>query len=338
MSVYQPTLNPDPRLARALVERGALAGAPLHVIDGGSRGGAEPHWSVFLPHLRVVAFEPDRAECDRLNATSEPWQRHVPTALAGSRGTATLHLARLPDSSTLLENDVDFIERFWMGGELEHVGAVEVPTVDLDSVLADEGLPGVDVVKLDVEGAELDILRGGETALGSALMLSLEVWFQRDHIGRPLFGEIDAHLRERSFALFDLRQIARWRRRALAVDREGWIGAGQLMYANALYFRDLPAEVASTGGSSVGGIGALKLAALADVFCYPDFGVEVLEAGVSAGWFTAAEADRHADLLRAVGVSFDSRGKRAVRAAVRTVLPPRVRRRAMSYVQGLLEA
>ena len=98
------------------------------------------------------------------------------------------------------------------------------------------------------QGTFLNLLAsvtGARRAVDRSLLgLSVEVWFQPTHHGRPLFADVDAYLRRNGFALFDLRELNRWRRKTDGgPDWTTWVGSGQLTFANALYFRDLPAAV-----------------------------------------------------------------------------------------------
>ena len=54
---------------------------------------------------------------------------------------------------------------------------------------------------MDVEGAELLVFRGGERALKHVRLIHVEVSFRPSHIGKPLYWEIDAFLRQRGFKL-----------------------------------------------------------------------------------------------------------------------------------------
>ena len=158
-----------------------------------------------------------------------------------------------------------------MSEYLEQVSTAEIETTDLASFAAERDLDYLDFVKLDVEGAGFDALRGiGPQLERSLLGLSVEVWFHSDHVGRPLFADIDAHLRALGFTLFDLRELNRWRRRTLAgPNYPSWIDSGQLMYGNALYLRDLPALLGEAGDFRPSRVQVLKLASLAELFCYP---------------------------------------------------------------------
>jgi hypothetical protein len=51
--------------ARAFDKR--LAADPLRLFDVGARGGIDARWRPFYRYIEAVGFEPDPAECDRLN-------------------------------------------------------------------------------------------------------------------------------------------------------------------------------------------------------------------------------------------------------------------------------
>jgi FkbM family methyltransferase len=228
-----------------ILREGKLRARPMRIIDGGARGGAEPHWDVYGDQLELIAFEPDKEESQQITAKVKNGPGRVrftcePMALAGVNGHSLLNLTRYPPASSLLPNNSALTRRFAMAEDFEVTGTLTVETTDVESLMARRGLDYVDFMKLDVEGVELDVLRGAARALEHSLLgLNVEVWFQEDHIGRPLFSDVDVHLRRFGFVLFDLRELYRWRRRTLSYRHRH--GGGQLMYANALYMRDLPA-------------------------------------------------------------------------------------------------
>jgi FkbM family methyltransferase len=315
----------------------------MRIVDGGARWGAEPHWDVYGDQLELYAFEPDEEECRRTMAAVEPGPDQVrfmcqPVALAAAKGQTTLNVARFPDSSSLLPNNSALVSRFAMAEYLEQIGTASVATTDVESFMTERGLDYIDFMKLDVEGAELEVLRGAHRVLGQSLLgLSVEVWFQEEHVGRPLFSDIDAYLHQLGFVLFDLRQLNRWKRKTLAGETyESLIGSGQLMYGNALYFRDLPAQLAAGDQLGLSSGAVLKLASLAELFCYPDFAIEVIESAQRAGLLTGHELAPLIADLRQQGSATSVGWRAATRRAVRAAIPPTVRRRMMRVVQGLI--
>jgi FkbM family methyltransferase len=86
----------------------------------------------------------------------------VPVALSDHDGEATLHLGEKSGWHTLVG-----------GGPVASVGEITVPIRTLDGVLAERGIQSVDVVKIDVEGAEDAVLAGAEQTLRNSSRVTL---------------------------------------------------------------------------------------------------------------------------------------------------------------------
>jgi FkbM family methyltransferase len=332
--MYQPEINPESNLTRRLVADGAFRAAPLRVIDAGARHGAAEFWELYGDQVEVVAFEPDVDECRRLTQNDHsPGRRYIPSGLGATDAEMTLNVASLQESSSLLPNNEPLLARFAIGDRLAHVDAATVHVTAVDTFAEREGLSYVDFMKIDVEGAELLVLQGAEGMLSTSVLgVSVEVWFQEEHLGRPLFADIDRYLREFGFALFDLRNVTRWRRRTDATSElTSAVGSGQLMYGDALFFKDLPgiSEPATR-------VDLLKLASLAELFCYPDFAIEVLQMDSSLALDSNGEASQLVKALRRQTAPGQERWKVTTRRAVRRAIPPTTRRRLMRLVQSLV--
>ena len=184
----------------------------------------------------MLGFEPDPGECERLNrdAGKLPYRsRFLPCALGRDEGKVTFHVCRWPVASSIYEPNSDLLEEFPLAADLMTItDRRTLTTVPLDDVCAREAVTP-DCLKIDVEGAELDVLRGADTSLERALVLDVEVEFDELFRGQPLFADVDMHLRERGWRLLGLRRIS-WRRtEGLASAGTGY--GGQLISADALY-------------------------------------------------------------------------------------------------------
>lgn len=255
---------------RALDE--LLADDPVVLVDVGARGGTDPRWRGFEQQLSVVGFEPDPKECARLNdeVGELPYpSRFLPYALGGEdRDDVPFYVNNWPVAPSVYEPNDEFIEQFpharmmLAGRETKMIS-----TSRLDTVAAREAV-SPNLIKLDVEGAELDVLRGGEETLAKALMLDVEVEFQPVFRGQPLFGEVDQHLRDRGWSLLGLRRNS-WRRTAEGFTPQPGYG-GQIVSADALYFhRELIDQQISQAT-------ALKLAVILGAYRQFDFALEIL--------------------------------------------------------------
>jgi FkbM family methyltransferase len=194
-------------VAGALERRVVLA-------DAGARWGPDDRWRELSPPLQVVAFEPDEDECRRLEAEETTGVRYVPVALGAHRGPATLYLTRDPACASLYPPDQAAVAAHAELAGSEPVGERTVQLRTLDD-WCDEERVTIDVLKLDVQGAELDVLRGAESQLRQVVMLEAEVEFNRIYQGLPLFADIDSFLRERGFVLWRLTRLAHYGRRGL---------------------------------------------------------------------------------------------------------------------------
>lgn len=99
----------------------------------------------------VFAFEPMPAALNllRLNSALLSNVTIFPLALSNKKGTATFYVRKKGDTSSL-SHDLS-------------AKPVQVTVSTLDDLLAEQ--PRIDLIKIDVEGSELEVLHGGRTTL-----------------------------------------------------------------------------------------------------------------------------------------------------------------------------
>lgn len=153
-----------------------------------------------FPAARVEAFEPLAIHLPRFREITAPWPKDVrlhPCALGPTKGTATMQVTVFSDASSLLPlTDAG-------RAEFQTVPAREeqVPLIPLDVLVEREGLPWPDLLKLDVQGYEMEVLRGATASLRHARAVISEVSFQPYYQGQVLFPELLAFLTDHGFAL-----------------------------------------------------------------------------------------------------------------------------------------
>jgi FkbM family methyltransferase len=79
-----------------------------------------------------------------------------------------------------------------------------VPVVRLDDIAAERGLVGPFVVKVDVEGAELDVLSGALDVLRATELVLIEVSLFEFVPGAPQFHDVVSWMHDHGFAVADL--------------------------------------------------------------------------------------------------------------------------------------
>jgi FkbM family methyltransferase len=87
---------------------------------------------------------------------------------------------------------------------------ITLPMTTLDAVMAEHPeLKGPLLLKLDVQGAELEILKGAPKTLAAAEFVQLEVALLPYNEGAPTAAETVAFMDERGFAIFDIAGFVR---------------------------------------------------------------------------------------------------------------------------------
>lgn len=80
--------------------------------------------------------------------------------------------------------------------------ALTLETTTLDAIGTD-----FDLIKLDVQGADLDVLQGGSQAVRSARIIMVEVSLSQYNDGAPLSAEVIAYLHAQGFVLLAINEI-----------------------------------------------------------------------------------------------------------------------------------
>ena len=78
---------------------------------------------------------------------------------------------------------------------------IPLPMHRLDDLLAQRPSTRFPFIKLDVQGAEMDVLRGGPKTLNNAEVVLLEASFLEYNKGAPQFAEVVAHIAQFGEAL-----------------------------------------------------------------------------------------------------------------------------------------
>jgi FkbM family methyltransferase len=263
--------------------RDALRDDPISLTDVGARGQLEEPWRSLPPALvKVLGFEPDSEECERLNRTAPPGHRFLPVALWDKPGEVSVHVAEVPPCSSVHPPNDELLRHY----RDEHarprrtVAVERYPATTLDAALVEHGLV-CDVLKVDTQGAEGEILRGAKRTLDEQVLCAVvETWTVEVHRGQALTGEVMELMADAGLTLFDVGVAAGWHR-PLPPGVE-LPGKRQVIGLDLLFLRANPPPGPETR--------TLKLAAIADVYGFPDLALELLESLGSQ----AAEAVRDA--------------------------------------------
>ena len=174
---------------------------PKMIVDGGA---AEGVWTLkakeIWPNAQLLCVEP--------RESSQAVLRSIAERLPG------IHVAQTRVGAS--EGTVDFFEHSSQSSMLKDAHGqewgkkVSAPITTLDALLMKLRLPDPDFIKLDLQGAELNCLRGAPRCLAHAEAVLLEVTtipFQR---GMPLVAEVVPFMSQHGFRLYDI--VSLWHR------------------------------------------------------------------------------------------------------------------------------
>lgn len=177
---------------RQLVKMGLR---PRTVIDAGVAD-ATPELYQQFGDADILLIEPQvefEPFLKKICATSRA--QYVLAAAGPAPGLAQFNVHRDKYSSSLLKE----VEGAWVDGVSR-----EVPVVTIDQVVAEKKLQGPYLIKLDVQGAELQVLAGASRTLKETEAVVLEATLFGTMIGGPQLFDVVSRMKQLGFVVYDI--------------------------------------------------------------------------------------------------------------------------------------
>jgi len=195
-------------VAAAVEHQGAaLDHAYRTVIDvGANRGQFLLVAARRFPDAALIAFEPlpgPRQVLPRVLPRCRP-VRLFEEALSDRAGTATFHVSRADDSSSLLPISAAQVATF---PGTEEVAQMSVRTARLDEMLAPEDLAPPVLLKIDAQGGELAVLEGATSLLPTIDTVLVECSFAELYQGQPTAATVVRFLSGHGFDLHSVGSV-----------------------------------------------------------------------------------------------------------------------------------
>lgn len=197
------------------------------IIDGGANNGSTSEF--FLQQYKspvIHAFEPIPELVGMLKLKFSG--RNNVTVHGAALG-AEAKIVRFNIVNNLVSSSVlnpSTLNKEIHGEKMDIRQVVEVPQIRLEDMIND--YREIDLLKLDLQGYELEALRGCGRLLERIKIITTEIEFVSLYDGQPLFGDIDVFLRAHSFRLLNLYE--------LYTHPDGQLTAGDAVYLNNNYF------------------------------------------------------------------------------------------------------
>lgn len=180
-------------------------------FDGGFRFGrfTENVLEQFA-NARTIGFEPDPHSWAIAQSKLGDLENVeiVKAALGAEIGASEFYRGPIPGTNSLKPRPSSGARPYYPETATLDAGP-QVQVVTIDSECEKRGLPKIDILKLDLQGGELDALKGGSALLGrgGASVVMAEVVFIEKYHQQPMFWEIWQYLASFGYTLHSLEGI-----------------------------------------------------------------------------------------------------------------------------------
>jgi len=201
-----------------------ISGSLRTCVDAGAHAGSwtDALLDLFSPQ-RVIALECEPRMVDALKGKFRDVSRVnvVDAALAAGSGTNTFYQLQHPASSSLLRPRAGIGKEYQLKS-WDVINEVTVNTVGYDELVASE--PEISILKLDIQGSEMDVLIHSSEGLKKTKSVILEVLFTSHYDRDSVFPDLHEVMVRQGFGLYRL--------------SEAYHRGGRALFADAVYVRE----------------------------------------------------------------------------------------------------
>jgi FkbM family methyltransferase len=194
-------------------------GDPSVVFDVGAHlGQTALHFRKSFPSASIHCFEPVDENFTKLRMNTKGKSLiHINNIALGNTRTSVIMQSRLSDQAHQVIPDHENTHA------KEQMPIVRMETID--SYMKDQGISKIDLLKIDVEGYEMEVLEGAKGALERSRVKAIlaECDFDPTDTQHTYFNDLWDHLRSKNFSFFGLYDVIHY---------ENGMGIG---FCNALF-------------------------------------------------------------------------------------------------------
>ena len=167
----------------------------MNLIDVGGLGGIQDIWMPYLNDVRPIIFEPNPSAAHAIHNQVKFCNGVViQKALGSYKATHRLNIAASLGCTSILENNAAFLKPYSVAPAFISSNSIDVECVRYDELFASGQAPTPDIIKIDVQGFELEVLRGFGALLDNCLGIQLEAHFYSVYKNQPLLSDLIEYL------------------------------------------------------------------------------------------------------------------------------------------------
>lgn len=196
----------------------------LTIFDVGAYiGRTSKMYRRIFPNATIYSFEPFPDSFEKLRKLAAtglitPYQ----LAFSDRSGRTKLYVSSDPSCNSFFPRPKSGTKYY--PDKARNTSQIQVETISIDGFCSEKNIPAIDILKLDVEGAEIKVLNGAAAKLAkqSVELIYTEVMFVAHYDGGCIFHELSSFLSRHGYTLFNIYNLK------CARD-------GQLRWGNAIF-------------------------------------------------------------------------------------------------------
>ncbi len=201
----------------------------ISLIDIGAAGQIIPRWERVEKFINYYGFEPDERSRKKLLAQRNNCRSYHldEKIISNKKEKKIIHFCKAPMTSSIYQPNRDYVDLFADADRFDIISQELLDSTTIDKI----NCPKKDFIKLDIQGGELEALKGGKDSLKKCLGLEVEVEFLPIYKDQPLYTDVTKFLKDNDFEFIDFLRICRWERNNI------YTNLGQAAWGDALYLK-----------------------------------------------------------------------------------------------------
>ncbi len=191
----------------------------------------------FFPDSNIIGFEIEKEVCDKMNSEAAKGIKYFPYALGEKNEKRKLYVTRDPRCTSLYKPNENFLKLYH---ELQYVNLkkeTEIETITLETFVDRHSIDEIDFIKIDVQGAALDVFKGSKKLLNNVLKIVCEVEFVPLYQNQPLFGDVSKFLSNYNLMFNKFLKLSGRTLKPLIANKDPTI-ASQHMWTDAVFIQN----------------------------------------------------------------------------------------------------
>lgn len=208
---FEVRIGPVPSKQIIDMFREFLPSNPIIVEGGGHDGTDAIEWAQLLPNAQIFVFEPVLEFFDQALLKFSGHQdfniKAYNFALSHCTGSAELFLSAHKENLNVITMSSSLLppkEHCLYAPEIIFNNKISVKTTTLDDWGVENGVQKIDVLKLDIQGNELNVMMASPKLMSTVKVIVTEVEFVEAYGGQYLFEDVQNWLENLGFELVAL--------------------------------------------------------------------------------------------------------------------------------------